>query len=432
MSFLTSVERSIERASTLLALGPAAQQLVAAPKNVIEVTFPVRLDSGETEVFTGWRIQHNDALGPYKGGIRFAPQVDREEVQALATTMSIKNAAHGLPYGGAKGGVRIDPLKYSTRELEMVARRYVDAIFKMIGPEVDVPAPDVNTNPMLMGWMMDEYSRLAGRTVPNSFTGKPLVLGGTSLREEATGYGGYVILREALADSGFDKAPADTTVAIQGFGNVGATLAKIMSEEGFRVVAVSDSKGGIYDEGGLDIEEIIRAQEQAGTIEKNRCYPKALTNGVAREVDCTTVTNRELLELPVDILVPAAIESVITKENSAKVQAPVILEMANGALDEHAESELLARNVSIVPDVIANGGGVATSYLEWVENRQGKRWHEHEVKAMLDELMKTAYRETKQRSDKHTTSLRTGAYTVALDRITSAMVARGWLGSTSR
>lgn len=427
MSFLTTVHHSISHAAEMLQLSDGAKKLVTEPKNVIEVTFPVRLDNDETEVFKGWRVQHNDALGPYKGGIRFAPQVNRDEVTALATTMSIKNAAHNLPYGGAKGGVMIDPLKYSTREVEMVARRYIDAIYKMIGPEVDVPAPDVNTNAMIMGWMMDEYSRLAGRTVPNSFTGKPLVLGGTALREEATGYGGYVILKEALADVRFDKQPADTRVAVQGFGNVGATIAKIMSDDGYRVVAISDSTGGLYDEHGLDIEEVLRAQEHSGSIAKNRCYPKPLQNGALREVKCSAVTNDELLGLEVDILIPAAIEDVITKKNAGTVKARYILEMANGAIEDEAEAMLAKKGCVVVPDVIANGGGVATSYLEWVENRQGRKWHETEARQMLDELMREAYRGASREANASNESLRTGAYVVALRRMVEAMRARGWV-----
>ncbi len=422
--FLSTVRSNVTQASELLTLSPSTVTLLTEPKKLIEVTFPVRLDSGETEVFKGWRVQHNDALGPYKGGIRFSPLVERDEVVALATTMSIKNAVYGLPYGGAKGGVLIDPLKYSTRELEMVARRYVDALFKMLGPEVDVPAPDVNTNPMIMGWMMDEYSRLAGRTVPNSFTGKPLILGGTALRDEATGYGGYVLIRELAKEKGM--VPHDTSVAIQGFGNVGATLARLLSHDGYKVVAVSDHMGGLYDEGGLDIEEVLRAQTRAGTIEKNRCYPKALKNGVARTLECRTITNSELLDCDADILVPAAIEHVLTQENADGVQARYVIEMANGALDEAAEMLLAKRDVEVVPDVVANGGGVATSYLEWVENREGRSWHEDEARRTLDALVLGAFMGAREEAKRRNVSLRTGAYTVALARITEAMVARGW------
>lgn len=426
-TFLETVRESIDEASRTLGLSEGAEMLVAEPKNIIEVSFPVRMDDGNTRVFKGWRVQHNDALGPYKGGIRFAPSVDRDEVTALATTMTIKNAAHALPYGGAKGGVQVAPRELSTRELEGVSRGYVAAIFKVIGPDIDVPAPDVNTNPTIMGWMMDEYSKIAQRTVPNSFTGKPIVLGGTHLREEATGYGGYVILREALREYGNEKSPEDTTVAVQGFGNVGATIARLMAHDGYKVVAIADAEGGLYDEGGLDIDAVEKAQVHAGTIEKNRCYPKALKTAVPKEVDCKVVSPEEFLALPVDILIPAAIEGVINEHTMNDIKAGTILELANGAIDGSAERYLTKQGTLVIPDVIANGGGVATSYLEWVENREGRRWQEKETRKALDDLMKTAFQTAFEYSKKDGGSLRKGAYVAAIGRIVEAMRARGWL-----
>lgn len=423
-TFLASVRSNIEQVSDILKLPHATRTLLVEPKKVIEVTFPVLLDSGETEVFKGWRVQHNDALGPYKGGIRFSPLVERDGVVALATTMSIKNAVYGLPYGGAKGGVLIDPLRYSMRELEMAARRYVDALFKVLGPDVDVPAPDVNTNPMIMGWMMDEYSRLAGRTVPNSFTGKPLILGGTSLREEATGYGGYVIVRTRTRELGL--TPSETSVAIQGFGNVGATLARLLGRDGYKVVAVSDHEGGVYAEDGLDVEELLRAQTRAGTLEKNRCYPKPLKNGALKTLSCRAVTNEELLTLDVDMLVPAAVEGVLTEKNANGVSAKFVLEMANGAIDEEAEKLLISKGIEVVPDVVANGGGVATSYLEWVENREGRSWQSDEARKSLDILVHRALDGARKEAHQRTVSLRLGAYVNAVLRIREAMIARGW------
>jgi len=276
---------------------------------------------------------------------------------------------------------------------------------------------------------MDEYSRLAGRTVPDSFTGKPLILGGTSLREEATGYGGFVVLREALKRHGAKKAPGEISVAVQGFGNVGATIARILHKEGYMVVAVSDSKSGIYDEEGLDIEEVLRVRKEAGRIDVNRCYPRTLASaGAASKLGCRAVTNEELLLLPVDVLIPSAVESVLTKENAAEVRAGLVVEMANGAIDSEAEELLLANNVAIVPDVIANGGGVATSYLEWVENREGRKWHTDDVRAAQDRLALAAWEEAVRAAEEYGTTLRSGAYIVAVRRIHEAMQARGWVG----
>ena len=426
--FLASVRATIEEVADELKLTEDAKDMLLEPKKSVEVTFSVRMDDGNYRVFKGWRVQHNDALGPHKGGIRFAPQVDREEVTALATTMSIKNAALALPYGGAKGGVLVSPWELSTRELEGVARGYVDALFKEIGPNYDVPAPDVNTNAMVIGWMMDEYSKLAQHTVTASFTGKPLVLGGTQLREAATGYGGYVILREMLKRMKCEKEPNDTRVVVQGFGNVGSTIAEILDEEGYKVIAVSDSAGGLYLESGLDIKSIKQAQEKAGTIKHNLCYPKSLSE---TDVTCEHIPHESFLEIETDILIPAAIESVLTKDNAPNIKASIVLEMANGGLDQDGEDVLLERGLTIIPDVIANGGGVASSYLEWVENREGRKWEVNESKEELDKLMVRALDEAlKHQTDGR--SFRQAAYVSAMLRMTEAMQARGWIAKQAR
>jgi glutamate dehydrogenase/leucine dehydrogenase len=297
----------------------------------------------------------------------------------------------------------------------------------VIGPDVDVPAPDVNTNPQIMAWMMDEYSRIAEHTVPSSFTGKPVELGGMPLREVATGYGGFVVLREVLALQKWQKSPNQTTVAVQGFGNVGATIASILSKEGYRIVAISDSEGGIYDENGVNIDAVIEAQKKAGTIEKNRCYPKNITNSTRDFKTCTNVTNKELLELDVDILIPAAIEGVITKNNGDDINAPIILEMSNGGIDQGGEELLLEQKKTVIPDIIANGGGVVASYFEWAENRGGIRWKENQIRESLDTLMTHALEESRNRIPTDANSLRQGAYIVAVERIVRAMMLRGWV-----
>lgn len=422
-SFLSGVRGAIQEVITSQQLSDGARDLLLEPMRSIEVTIPLRMDDGSTRAIKAWRVQHNDALGPFKGGIRFAPQVDRDEVTALATTMSIKNAALKLPYGGAKGGASIDPKELSTSEIERLARGYVDAFYSVIGPSIDVPAPDVGTNALIMGYMIDEYAKLSGKTVPDAFTGKPIILGGTAMREAATGYGGYVALREILKLRAWDKSPEETTIAIQGFGNVGSHIARILAEEKFNVVAVSDSGGGLYHPEGIDIPSLLKAQEEAGKIAHNACYAKSITE---TSVPCEHLNHEEFLTVPVDIFVPAALEGALTSENANSVQAKIILEMANGGVEEGAEAIFEDKGIAVVPDVIANGGGVATSYLEWVENREGRRWRGDAVKSELDALMQEALHESMRYVTAGVT-LRQATYQVAVARMHEAMVARGWL-----
>ncbi|MBI2577349.1 MAG: Glu/Leu/Phe/Val dehydrogenase [Candidatus Wildermuthbacteria bacterium] len=426
-TFFDNVLIYIEESGKKLGIRPDQLEVLKYPKKVLEVAIPLRMDDKTIKVFQGWRAQYNDALGPYKGGIRFDTNVSKDEVMALAALMAFKTAALNLPYGGAKGGIICDPKKLSVYELEGLSRRYVDSIYKLIGPEVDVPAPDINTNPQIMAWMMDEYSGLAGSTVPGSFTGKPVEIGGNPVREAATAYGGYVVLRETLKRLDWKKSPQETSVAVQGFGNVGSNIARILFEKGFKVVAISDKEGGLYQESGFDIEAVLKAQKSAGSIEKNRCYPKPV-QAVKENVACSEISNEELLELDVDVLVPAAVESVFTENNASRVKAPIIIEMANGPTTPEADKIFFAARKTVVPDIIANAGGVVASYFEWVENKQGYTWKEATLIQELDDFMCKALGKASEQGERYGTSLREGAYLLAIERIMKAMSQRGWIG----
>jgi len=361
--------KQLEHAYKYIDISNDAKEVLAKPKRIIETSIPVRMHNGSLKVFTGYRVQYNDARGPTKGGIRFHPQVSLSEVKALAFWMTIKCAVAGIPYGGSKGGVIVDPKRLNKHELEHLSRGFIRAIADVIGPDVDIPAPDVYTNPQIMGWMADEYGVITRRYQPAVITGKPLSLGGSQGRGEATAKGAYYVLMEAVKAKGLD--PKKLKVAIQGFGNAGYHLSRFLHEEGFTVVALSDSKGAIYNTGGLDPEHTMRVKQQKGAV--NEVYEKG---SVKDEKNCGHLTNEELLALDVDILVPAALENVLTKENAAKVKAKIILEVANGPTTPEAEKLLQKQGVLVIPDVLANAGGVTVSYFEWVQNRQGYYWSE--------------------------------------------------------
>lgn len=380
------------------------------PKAIHEYNLRLKRDNGKTEIFKGYRIQHNDNLGPYKGGIRFHPNVCREEVQALATLMSIKCAVAGLPYGGGKGGVVVNPKDLSQKELEKLSKEFAKNITPVIGSDVDVPAPDVNTNPQIMKWMIEEYEKNVKAQISNvktkkqinfirsTFTGKPIEEGGTLGRTEATGRGGVMIMKALLeklnskseiSSSKFGSLNLDIgalSVAIQGFGNVGYYFAKIAEEEGFKVVAVSDSKGAVYVKDGLSVESTLECKKQKGSVAG--CYCKG---SVCDLKYGKTITNEELLSLPVDILVPSALENAINEANMKQIKAKIIIEMANGPITETAYQYLTKKGVVIVPDVLANSGGVTVSYLEWLQGRANKWWIEEKVNKKLGEMMKAAF-----------------------------------------
>ena len=413
--FKTAMQQ-LENAAKLISLDEKIWVQLKSPKRILSVAIPVKMDSGDTKVFQGFRVQYNDARGPFKGGLRFHPQVDMDEVKALAFWMAIKNAVVNVPYGGGKGGIIVDPKKLSKGELERLSRKFIDLIYKDIGPQVDVPAPDVNTTPEIMAWMVDEYSKLVGKFTPAVITGKPLSMGGSAGREEATGFGGVEILKLAWKELSAKGGSASggkkgASVAIQGFGNVGSFFALLASQAGFKVVAVSDSKGGIYNPRGLHIEQLELYKKQMGTLK-----------GFGGSID---VTNEKLLELPVDVLVPAALENQIHKGNAKKIKAKLVLEMANGPTTSEADVILHKRGIWVIPDVLANSGGVATSYLEWTQNLSGYYWSKQEVLKKLTAYMSEAWKNVLAHREKYHTDFRAGAFILAINRIATAMKDRG-------
>ena len=402
------VIESIEKAGNGADLLYSHIEILKTPQRVIEVSIPIIMDDGELKVFTGFRVQHNDARGPYKGGIRYHPKVNLDEISALAFGMTIKCAVADIPYGGAKGGITVDPKKLSHGELERLTRAYVRAIAGFIGPDKDIPAPDVYTNPQVMAWFIDEYSRLQGKNVPSIVTGKPIEIGGSEGRETATALGGFYVLESLLRELKSKKK--NLAIAIQGFGNAGMNFAKIAGRK-YKVAAVSDSKGGIYNPRGLNIEKVIRHKEETGSVAN---FPGA-----------QNITNEKLLELPVDVLVPAALEGAITEKNALKVKAAIILELANGATTIMAGDKLYRKGVIIVPDVLANSGGVIVSYFEWVQNLRHFYWDLQKVDARLKAQMGRSFKEVWDLARQHNINMRTAAYIIAVTKLSKALKIRG-------
>lgn len=407
-TFLENTEKFINEATRIAGLSGDILARLKKPDRVLEFEIPV----GDKK-FQAWRVQHNNVLGPYKGGIRFHPESNLDEVKALASLMTLKTSLMGLPFGGAKGAVRVDPKKLSERELEELSRGYVRAIWQEIGPQKDIPAPDVGTTPQIMDWMADEYSKLVGRWEPAAFTGKSVEKGGSQGRDTATGFGGYAILREFMKADPRDQG---VRVAIQGFGNVGMHIAKILFDRGFSVIAVSDSKGALYEERGIDIDKITEVKARTGIIDRGTCYAVAPHEGL-----CKTFTNEKLLELPIDILIPAALENQITEDNAARIQAKVILEMANGPTTPEAEELLLKRGIQILPDILANSGGVAGSFLEWLQSNEGRYLSEEDVLRNIDEKMTQSFQKVLAAKEKYNTLWRLASYLKALERIAAVM-----------
>jgi glutamate dehydrogenase (NADP+) len=393
-------------------------EALRAPMATLTASLPVRMDDGELRHFTAFRSRYNDLRGPSKGGIRFHPDVSIEEVQALALWMTIKTALVGLPFGGAKGGVIVDPKALSPMELERLSRAYVRAMSAVIGPDTDIPAPDVYTNARIMGWMMDEYQTIHRVKAPGVITGKPVELGGSLGREEATGRGAFLCIRELARRLGTE--PRSTRVALQGFGNAGYHVARLLAGDGYRVVAISDSKGGIYSDDGFDIESLYRDKEQTRQLRAVYCE-----GSVCHLVDHQKITNEELLELDVDILIPAALEGVIGPRNADQIRAPIIVEVANGPISGEVDEALFDRSIQVVPDVLANAGGVTASYFEWVQNKAGYYWTLEEVRSRLEEIMTRAFGEVWSLAEVEKCSLRSAAYTTSLRRIEAAALAHG-------
>ena len=405
-----TAQRQFDQAAAILDLDPGLRQVLREVRREFTVNFPVRMDDGSIRVFTGYRVQHNLTRGPAKGGIRYHPQVSLDEVKALSMWMTWKCAVTNLPYGGAKGGVICDPTQLSAQELENLTRRYASEISILIGPESDIPAPDVNTNQQTMAWIMDTISMEKGYSIPATVTGKPLSIGGSEGRPAATGRGVMVVTLEACRRMGLD--PAGTTVAIQGFGNVGSVSAELLHGQGFKVVAVSDVFGGIHNPDGLDIPALLKHQRATGKVK-----------GFAGAKE--EISNSALLELPVQILIPAALENQFTMRNAARVQAKLVVEAANGPTTPEADDVFHQRGVVVVPDILANAGGVTVSYFEWVQDLQSFFWEEKEINARLTRIMERAYQQVDDLAREHQTTLRMGAYCLAVKRVADATAVRG-------
>ena len=400
-----TAKAQLDKAAAAANLDSDLVERLKVPDRYVEVSIPVVMDNGEQKIFTGFRSQHNNARGPYKGGIRFHPEVNLDEVRALSFWMTFKNAVVGVPFGGGKGGIVFDPKKVSLAELEKISRGYVQKISRLIGPELDVPAPDVNTNSQIMDWMVDEYAKLTrDKNALACFTGKSLGNGGSEGRQEATGFGGGVVLREILAKNLIQAKRK--TIAIQGFGNVGQFIAEAVASLGWKIVALSDSKGGIYNETGLNLQAAGEHKKQTGALKD--------FSGSAN------ITNAELLELGVDVLIPAALENVLTAENAERVKAPLIFEMANGPTTTEADEIFQNSGKIVIPDILANSGGVATSYFEWYQNMHREKWSREQVLDKLKSLMIQALADVFTVHKKYQTSFRSAAYILAAERLAQA------------
>jgi glutamate dehydrogenase (NAD(P)+) len=402
-------QHQFDLAAEHLNLDPGLRAVLREPRRELTVHFPVHMDDGTVKVFTGYRVQHNLGRGPAKGGIRYHQDVSLDEVRALAMWMTWKCAVVGIPYGGGKGGVTVDPKKLSKKELEGLSRRYFTEISVLIGPERDIPAPDVNTTPQIMAWFMDTYSMHAGYTVPGVVTGKPISLGGSEGRNEATARGCVFTIVDAAAHLGMDLTKA--TVAVQGFGNAGYIAAKLMTDEGSSVIAVSDTGGAIHKQAGLDVDKVLAWKKEHGTVVG---FPGS-----------TTITNGELLELPCDVLIPAAYENQITAQNAANVKAKIVAEAANGPTTPEADKILAAKGVFMIPDILANAGGVTVSYFEWVQDLNRDHWSEAVVNAKLKEIMDRSFAEVLAMAMLEKVDMRTAAYLVAVKRVADTTALRG-------
>ena len=404
-------QKQIKSACDKLNTDPAVYEILKNPMRVLEVSFPVKLDDGTIKIFTGYRSQHNNAVGPFKGGLRFHPAVTKDEVKALSTWMTFKCSVAGIPYGGGKGGMAIDPKKYSKAELERISRGFAEAISPLIGEKVDIPAPDVNTNGQIMSWMVDSYEKIVGHSAKGVFTGKPLEFGGSLARTEATGYGVHLAAKKALDKLNIDVKGA--TYAVQGFGNVGYYTAYYAYKDGAKIVAFSNTDVAIYNENGIDMEAIIKDYEENGRIVENKGYGKDFTN-------------EELLELEVDVLAPCALENQITSENADRIKAKVITEGANGPTTPEADEILYKKGIVVIPDILANAGGVVVSYFEWVQNLQGYYWSFDEVQKKEDTVLSNAFEDVWSIADEFKVDLRNAAYMSSIRRIEKAMKFRGW------
>ena len=402
-------QSQLDEVAKLIGLNESIHGYLRVPKRILEVSVPVRMDDGSFRMFAGYRVQHNMSRGPGKGGIRFHPDVTLDEVKALAMWMTWKCALVNIPFGGAKGGVICDPKHMSMQELENLTRRFTSEISIIIGPEKDIPAPDVYTTPQIMAWIMDTFSMQAGYSIPGVVTGKPISIGGSLGRDKATARGCLYVVDEAMHEIG--REIREARVAIQGFGNAGMYAAQLMAQRGYHIVAVSDSQGGVADPRGLDVNRLMAHKLETGSV--------VGFSGAAR------IDNKEVLEYDCDVLVPAALEKVITAENAPRIKARIVAEAANGPTMPEADAVLFERGVMVLPDILANAGGVTVSYFEWVQDLQNNFWEEEEINERLKRKMVRAFREAYDQAKRHNVSMRMGAYCVAVDRVAEATKLRG-------
>ena len=417
-SLLSDASKRLEQALKHVDISEDAIALLQHPKTSLSVSIPVRMDDGSLKVFSGYRVRYDDTRGAGKGGVRYHPNVTLDEVQSLAFWMTFKCALLDLPFGGAKGGVTVNPKELSKAELERLSRGYVDAIADAIGEDIDILAPDVYTNSVIMGWMMDRYSTIKRKLCRGVVTGKPLALGGSKGRDTATATGAFTVIEAML--SKFKLVPADTTVAIQGFGNAGSILASLLADAEYKIVAVSDSKGGIYAPQGLDITSVKQHKDRSREMKAVYCH-----DTVCSIVEHQTISNQELLSLDVDVLIPAALENQITQENAEDIKAKYIFEVANGPINSDADKILNEKGTYIFPDILVNAGGVTVSYFEWVQNRSGWYWTLSEVNGRLQEKMETEAEQVWNISKELKIDIRTAAYVQALKRLAIALDAKG-------
>ena len=417
-SLFADASKRLETAMKYVSISEDALERLKYPKSSLNVSIPVRMDDGTLKIFQGYRVRYDDTRGPAKGGVRYHPNVSLDEVQSLAFWMTFKCAVLNLPFGGGKGGVTVDPKALSKLELERLTRGYIDAIADFIGPNVDIPAPDVYTNAMIMGWMMDQYSIIRRQITPAVVTGKPLTMGGSVGRDGATATGAFFVIESMLPK--FERLPHETTVAVQGFGNAGALLAELLAKTGYKVVAVSDSQGGIYAKKGLDIPSIRQYKASGNGVKAVYCK-SSVCNIVEHEV----LTNEELLALDVDVLIPAALENQINEENVHDIKAKYIFEVANGPTTSAADKVLEEKGIYVFPDILVNAGGVTVSYFEWVQNRSGLYWALEEVNQRLKQKIVEEAEHIWSISQELAISLRTAAYVHGLNRLGEALDAKG-------
>lgn len=402
-------KQQLKKACDMLGIDPVVYEILSKHQKVVEVSIPVKMDDGSVRVFTGFRAQHNNAVGPTKGGLRFHPNVNADEVKALSVWMTFKCSVVGIPYGGGKGGIAVNPKELSKEELERLSRGFIAAIYDEIGPNKDIPAPDVNTNSQIMGWMLDEYNKISRKDNPGVITGKPLSVGGSKGRVVATGLGAAITVRELAKKIGLELNGAK--VAVQGFGNVGSYTALILQKYGAKIVAISNSRLCIYSDNGIDVEKLMEYREKTGNI--------------AGFADTKELPKEDIFTLDVDILVPAALENVITSQNADKIKAKIVAEGANGPTTPEADEILDKKGVWVIPDILANAGGVTVSYFEWVQNLYGFYWTEEEVLKREEQLMVDAFNNVYDISQKYNVNMRTAAYMLSIKRVAEAMKAKG-------